>query len=122
MRQRLGDQRKQLRKSRVTLQRPVARQRSNPGRPTGRTNAGEILDPIDVDQNRWSSQAKIHRRYQALSASQKFRVIAVFCLEHKRVLERGGGDIFEGSRLHGARVEAIKTRSCALKRDAALKV
>ena len=32
-----------------TLQRAVARQRANPGRPAGRTNAGEFLDLVDVD-------------------------------------------------------------------------
>jgi len=61
MRQRFADQGKRLRKSRVALQRPVARNRSNPCRASGRTNAGEILNLIDVDQDRRPSQAKIHR-------------------------------------------------------------
>ena len=67
-------------------------------------------DLIDVDQDRGSGQAKIHRWYQALSASQKFRVVAMFGLERERVLEGGGGYVFEGGRLHGARVKAIETQ------------
>jgi hypothetical protein len=46
----------------------------------------------------------------------------MFGLERKRVLQRGNSDIFEGSRLHGARVRANKTRRPLDQRDAALKV
>jgi hypothetical protein len=55
-------------------------------------------------------QPEIHRRDQALSAGEKFRVVAMFRLERKCVLQRTGGDIFEGGRLHGARVQAVETR------------
>jgi hypothetical protein len=112
--QRFADQRENVCKSRVALQCPVPRKRADPGRRGGRTNTGEIVDPVDVDQNSRSSQAKIHRWDQALSASQKFRVVAVFRLERERVLEAGGGFVFEGGRLHGARVQAIETQLRAM--------
>ena len=110
MGQRFADQGKQARKSRIALQRPVPRQGADPGRRGRRTNAGKIPDLVDVDQDSGSSQAKIHRWYQALSAGQKFRVVAMFGLERERVLEGGGGYVFERGRLHGARVRAIETQ------------
>jgi hypothetical protein len=42
VRQRLGDQGKRAGQGAVALQRPVARQRSDPGRVRGRTNAGKL--------------------------------------------------------------------------------
>jgi len=114
MGQRFTDQWEQASKGFVALQRPVPRQGPDPGRRGGRTNAGEILDLIDVDHDRGPSQPKIHRRYQALSPGQKFRVVAVFRLERKRVLEGGGGYVFERGRLHGARVQAVQTQLRAM--------
>src|SRR3981189_2220794 len=105
-----ADQGKQPCKSCIALQRPVPRQGADPGRRGRRTNAGKIPDLVDVDQDSGSSQAKIHRWYQALSAGQKFRVVAIFGLERERVLEGSGGYVFEGGRLHGARVKAIETQ------------
>src|SRR5260221_6032815 len=110
MRQCFADQRKRQRKSRVALQRAVARQRAKAARAFGRTNAREIFDTVDVDQDRRPGETKIHRRYQALSAGQELRLIAMFGLERQRVRKRGGCDIFEGSQLHGARMQESKTR------------
>jgi hypothetical protein len=117
-----ADQGKQACKRCIALQRPVPRQGADPGRRGRRTNAGKIPDLVDVDQDSGSGQAKIHRWYQALSAGQKFRVVAMFGLERERVLEGSGGYVSEGGRLHGARVKAIETQIRATGRDAAAKV
>jgi hypothetical protein len=122
MRQRFADQGKIARKSRVALQRTVARDRPNPVRHGGPPNTGEIRDLVNVDQDRRLSQAEIHRRHQALTASQEFRVVAMFRLERERVIDGGGGYLFEGGRLHGARVRAIETRLGALGCEAAAKL
>jgi len=122
MRQRFADQGKIARKSRDALQRTVPRDRPNLGRRGGPTNTGEIRDVVNVDQDRRLSQAEIHRRHQALTASQEFRVVAMLRLERERVIDGGGGYVFEGGRLHGARVQAIETRFGAPKREAAAKL
>jgi hypothetical protein len=46
----------------------------------------------------------------------------MFRLERQRVIDGGGGYVFEGGRLHGARVQAIETRFGALRCEAAAKL
>ena len=104
VRERLVDQRKHPGKRLVALQRPVSGQRPDPCRRPGRMDPGEILNAVDIDQDCRLRQAEIHRRHQALPASKKLRVIAILGLERKCLRERGGGDVFERSRLHGTRV------------------
>jgi len=53
--------------------------------------------------------------------ARNFAVIAVFGLERERMLKRGGGDIFEGRRLHG-RSRQNENAVLAFQRDAARKV
>ena len=83
MRQSLADQGKQSGKGRVALQRLVARQRPNS---RALPNTVQGLDPVDVDQDRRPSEAKIHCRDQALPAGQEFRLVAMLRLQRQRLL------------------------------------
>ena len=64
---------------------------------------GQFGQGVDVDQHCGTGQAEVHRRYQALTPGQETRLIAIFGFEGKRLIEGRGGDVFEWSRLHGAR-------------------
>ena len=82
----------------VTGQRADARAAAAVG-----ADAGELVDSVDVDQDRRPGQPEIHRRDQALATGQKLGLVAMLGLERERLRQRGCRDVFERGRLHGAR-------------------
>ena len=63
-------------------------------------DAGNPGDVVDVDQDRRTRQAEIHRRHQALAARQHPRVPAMLGEKRGRFLDRARREIFEGRWFH----------------------
>src|SRR5579862_5185635 len=100
MRKRVSKQRARFEKIAIALERTIARHGADPDVPLAPIDRGEFGKTIDVDQHRRPRQAEIHRRNEALAASEEPGFVAMLGFQAKRLIKGRSPDVFEGSRLH----------------------
>src|SRR5579863_5534279 len=100
MRKRVGKQRAGFQKVAIALERTIARQGANADVPLAPIDRGEFGKTVDVDQHRRPRQAEIHRRNEALAASEEPGFVAMLGFQGQRLIKGRSPDVFEWSRLH----------------------
>ena len=81
----------------------VANHRSDPERVAVLGQVVELVERVDVDQNRGTGQAEVHGRDQALAAGQDLGLVAVLAQVSYRFGHGAGLVVVEWSRLHEGR-------------------
>ena len=84
------------------LDHALARERADPQPAVLDRDPGELVQPVDVDQQRGRRQAEIQGRDKALAAGQQTRLVAVPRQQIENLIERCGPDVGKGCRLHGS--------------------
>src|SRR5271163_2288631 len=78
------------------LEPPMPDKRANAQRTVFLPHIIERIDAIDVDQADGSSEAKIHRRHEALAASEHLALVPILGEEIECCLDRARRKILEG--------------------------
>src|SRR5207237_7588340 len=66
-------------------------------------NEGQVADPVDIDKDRWTQEAEIEHRNEALAASDDLRVAPAISQRRDCHVDAVGNHIVERCRLHGCR-------------------
>ena len=74
-------------------------------------DAGQLVQPADVDQQLGLGQPQLHHRQQRVAAGQQLGVVAVLGQQRQRVLGRLGGDVLERRGDHAVTSAAVS--ACA---------
>ena len=82
------------------LETSVPRQRTNAQYTALLTHKIEGANAIDIDEVRWTSEPKIHRRHETLSAGQDLSFIAVGSEKIERIVNGVGCKIFKRDGFH----------------------
>jgi hypothetical protein len=78
----------------------VPRQRANAQYTALLTYIIEGVDAIDVDEVRWASEPKIHRRHETLAPGKDLSFIAVCSEKIERIVDGVGRKIFKRDGFH----------------------
>ena len=79
-------------------------------------DAGQRVQPVDVDQQPRLRQAHVERRHQALAAGQDARVLAVPREQLEHLLDAVGAHVAELRRLHAAPCRELLESRCDCRR------
>ena len=77
VRQRLGEERDELRERGIALDRALPRHRADPHAVRAGADAGERRDAVQIDEHRRARQPEVHRGDEALPAGEGLGVAAV---------------------------------------------
>ncbi len=100
VRQRLRDERRVSPHERIALGASLARHRADAQAAIGRFDAGQRIDPIQVDEHGGTREPEVQHGHQALAARERLRFVAVLREQRERLLDAFRGEVLERRRLH----------------------